>query len=127
LIDSFNKIRNHFGVNRSAQAGALAALQDQAYLADIVAKVARSRKRIEEISKVNGLHAIASATNFVSVDCGHDGVFAKALVDALIERDVFVRMPFVAPQNRCIRVSAGGPQDLDIFEAALPEALAAIK
>jgi histidinol-phosphate aminotransferase len=127
LIDSFNKIRNHFGVNRSAQAGAFSALQDQDYLADIVAKVANSRERIAEIAKANGLQAIPSATNFVSVDCGRDGVFAKSLVDELIARDVFVRMPFVAPQNRCIRVSAGGPQDLDVFEAALPEALAAIK
>ena len=30
LIDSFNKVRNHFGVNRIAQTGALAALADKA-------------------------------------------------------------------------------------------------
>jgi histidinol-phosphate aminotransferase len=33
-------------------------------------------------------------------------------------------MPFVAPQNRCIRVSAGRPEDLAAFAAALPDALA---
>ena len=29
---SFNKVRNHFGVNKMAQVAALAALKDQAYL-----------------------------------------------------------------------------------------------
>jgi histidinol-phosphate aminotransferase len=42
----------------------------------------------------------------------------------LISRDIFVRMPFVAPQDRCIRVSAGTPADLAAFAAALPGALA---
>jgi histidinol-phosphate aminotransferase len=34
-------------------------------------------------------------------------------------------MPFVAPQDRCIRVTGGRPEDLDAFAAALPEALQA--
>jgi histidinol-phosphate aminotransferase len=33
-------------------------------------------------------------------------------------------MPFVAPQDRCIRVSAGQDADLDAFAEALPLALA---
>jgi histidinol-phosphate aminotransferase len=127
LISSFNKIRNHFGMNRSAQLGALAALQDQTYLKDVVAKVAKGRDRIDEIAMHNGLKAIPSATNFVSIDCGRDGVFAKSVVDEMISRGVFIRMPFVAPQNRCIRVSAGRPQDLNLFEEALPNALSAAK
>ena len=39
LIDAFNKVRNHFGVNRIAQAGALAALEDQPWLESVVTKV----------------------------------------------------------------------------------------
>jgi histidinol-phosphate aminotransferase len=42
----------------------------------------------------------------------------------LVDQGVFVRMPFVAPQDRCIRVSCGTDADLDIFAAALPRALA---
>jgi histidinol-phosphate aminotransferase len=34
-------------------------------------------------------------------------------------------MPFVAPQDRCIRVTVGRPEDLEAFAAALPEALQA--
>jgi histidinol-phosphate aminotransferase len=33
-------------------------------------------------------------------------------------------MPFVAPQNRCIRISCGTEADLAILAKALPEALA---
>jgi histidinol-phosphate aminotransferase len=68
-------------------------------------------------------HPLPSATNFVTVDCGRDGVFAKAVLDGLVARGVFVRMPFVAPQNRCIRISCGTDADLDILAEALPEAL----
>lgn len=124
LITSFNKIRNHFGVSRISQAGALAALSDQGYLAEVRAMVAASRERIAEIARENGLEPLPSATNFVTIDCGRDGAFAKAVLDGLIARDVFVRMPFVAPQNRCIRVSCGTEVDLAIFAEALPGALA---
>jgi histidinol-phosphate aminotransferase len=36
---------------------------------------------------------------------------------------VFIRMPGVAPLNRCIRVSVGPKPDLDLFEEALPKVL----
>ena len=124
LIRAFDKIRNHFGMNRAAQAGALAALQDGAWLAHVQAEVARAREEITRIAEQNGLSALPSATNFVAVDCGGDGALAKRIVQALGARGIFVRMPFVAPQNRCIRVSCGRPQDLDILAEALPDALA---
>jgi len=40
-----------------------------------------------------------------------------------MEHGVFIRMPGVAPLNRCIRVSAGLPADLDLFEESLPKVL----
>lgn len=126
LINSFNKVRNHFGMNRAAQAGALAALGDQEYLEQTVKNVTAAKARIGDIARWNGLVPLPSATNFVTIDCGRDGDYARALVGALIARDIFVRMPFVSPQDRCIRVSAGRPVDMDLFEAALPEALKAI-
>ena len=41
LIAAFDRVRNHFGVNRIAQAGALAALGDRDWLARVVAQVGR--------------------------------------------------------------------------------------
>lgn len=125
VAGAFNKVRNHFGVNRIAQAGALAALGDQAYLAQVQAWVAEARARIAEIAAANGLEALPSATNFVAIDCGRDGAFAKAMVEELAARGVFVRMPFAPPQNRCIRISAGKPADLDALAAVLPDAVRA--
>lgn len=124
LITAFNKVRNHFGVNRAAQAGALAALKDQAWLADIQSRVDIARSRIADIARANGLSPLLSAANFVAIDCGRDGEFAKAVLNGLIRRGIFVRMPFAAPQNRCIRISCGTDADLDAFAEALPGALA---
>ena len=124
---AFDRIRNHFGVNRAAQEAAIAALGDRAHLARVVADVAAARERIAAIAAENGLSALPSATNFVAIDCGRDGDFARAVLAGLIERDIFVRMPGPAPLDRCIRVSAGRAPDLDAFAAALPEALAAAR
>lgn len=123
LIRSFDKIRNHFGVNRIAQAGAMAALQDADHLAAVVEKVAEARERIAAIALSCGLKPLPSAANFVAIDCGKDGAFARRVLSGLTAGDVFVRMPGVSPLDRCIRVSAGTPSDLDAFEEALPHAL----
>jgi histidinol-phosphate aminotransferase len=123
LIKSFDKIRNHFGMNRSSQAAALAALRDQDWLLQTRAKVEAARATIAQIAQENGFTALPSATNFVAIDCHQDGDYAKALLEALVARGIFVRMPFVAPQNRCIRLSCGRPEDLAMVAEALPDAI----
>ncbi len=124
LIKAFDKIRNHFGVTRLGQAAGLAALADQDHLADVVAKVAAAREEIARVATSTGLKPLPSATNFVAIDCGRDGAYAKRVLDALVARGVFIRMPGVAPLNRCIRVTAGTPADLAILAEELPVALA---
>ncbi|WP_425074919.1 pyridoxal phosphate-dependent aminotransferase [Sagittula sp. S175] len=124
VIKSFDKIRNHFGMNRAALAGALAGLQDDEWLEEVIRLVGDSKDQIARIAKDNGLSTLLSATNFVAVDCGQGGDFARRVLAALAEDGVFVRMPFVAPQDRCIRISAGKPEDMEILADALPKALA---
>jgi histidinol-phosphate aminotransferase len=111
-------------MGRVAQAGALAALADPDWLAQVRAQVLEARQTIAQIARDNGLVPLPSATNFVTVDCGRDGAFARAVLAGLVARGIFVRMPFTPPQDRCIRVSAGTPADLAAFAAALPAALA---
>lgn len=127
LVQAFDKIRNHFGVNRMAQVAALAALGDRGHLARVVEEIAHARGEIAAIACANGLETLASATNFVAVDCGRDGAFARRVLQELIARGVFVRMPGVAPLDRCIRVSAGRKEDIAILAEALPAALAAAR
>ncbi|MEM1233362.1 MAG: pyridoxal phosphate-dependent aminotransferase [Pseudomonadota bacterium] len=123
LISAFDRVRNHFGMGRISQAGALGALEDQAHLRDVCQKVAWSRAELYRIARENGLKAIPSATNFVAMDCGRDGDFARAVMGSLIARGIFVRMPGVAPLDRCIRVSCGGEAEMAALAAALPLAL----
>ncbi|MFZ7094031.1 pyridoxal phosphate-dependent aminotransferase [Primorskyibacter sp. 2E233] len=127
LITSYDKIRNHFAMNRVAQTGALAAMQDQEWLEEVVDLVGAAKAEITRIAEDNGLSTLPSATNFVAIDCGRDGDFARAVLAALIADGVFVRMPFVAPQDRCIRVSAGRAEDMKILAEALPKALEVAK
>lgn len=127
LIRSFDKIRNHFGLSRIAQAGALAALSDPDHLPRIRAAIAQARSTIGLIAQANGLTPLTCATNFVTIDAGADGAFARRLVAELAARDIFIRMPFVAPHDRCIRVSCAPPDQLSAFAAALPPALAAAR
>ena len=125
IIKGFDKIRNHFGVARIAQAAAQAALEDQAHMMQTVETIARGRARLGAIAEANGLTPLRSATNFVTMDCGKDGAFAKRVLEEVVARQVFIRMPGPEGINRCIRVSVGREDELDLFEQVLPEALAA--
>ena len=127
LIEAFHKVRNHFGVGRVTQAGALAALQDQEWLRHVVAETAASRLRVGEIARMAGLSPLRSAANFVAVDCGGGGELARALVASLAREKVFVRMPYAAPGNRCVRIGCGTARDLDLLKQRLPRALEAAR
>lgn len=120
LIAGFERIRNHFGVNRVAQDGALAALADREWLAHILAEVSAARERMARIATDNGMTALPSATNFVTIDTGRDGEFARGLVRALENEGVFIRMPGVAPLDRCIRVSCAPAHELNVLADVLP-------
>lgn len=127
VIASFEKVRNHYGVSRMAQIAGEEALADQAYLADVVAKVAAGRERIATIARDNGLKPLPSATNFVTIDCGSDAAFAMAVMRNLLSRDVFIRKPMAPVLDRCIRVSVGLDHEIDIFAEELPGAIAAAR
>lgn len=124
LIAAFDRIRNHFGVGRIAQAGALAALQDQDWLAGVQGMVANARAMLSQIARDNGLVPLPSATNFITMDCGRDSEHAAGILFRLATQGIFARMPGVAPLNRCIRVSTGPDAAMAAFATALPIALA---
>lgn len=125
LALAFDKVRDHFGMSRISQAGALAALKDQDWLRAVQNRTIAARSRLSAIARANGLQPLPSATNFVTIDCGRDGDYARRVLAELGNRGVFIRMPGVAPLDRCIRVSLGDDQTLDVLAEALPEALKA--
>lgn len=120
LIQHFEKVRNHYGINRVGQVGALEALLDQAYLREAVGRIAASRETIARIASDAGLRPLPSAANFVTIDCGADGAFAAAVLNELLARDVFARKPAVTPLDRCIRISCGCEEDMAVLADVLP-------
>jgi histidinol-phosphate aminotransferase len=123
VIEAFEKVRNHYGINRVGQIGALAALLDQDYLHEAIARIAAARDQISTIATNNGLSPLPSGANFVAIDCGKDGAFAARVLQGLLARDVFVRKPVAQGLDHCIRVSCGRDEDLAVFAEALPAAL----
>ena len=113
--------------NRISQFAAIASLRDNNHLECVILKVKKSLKKLEEIAISNNCKFIKSYTNFLAIDCGYDGIFAKNVLDFLISNGIFVRMPFTSPENRCIRVSAGTDKDLKLFEEKFPLALSNAK
>ncbi|AGK58483.1 histidinol-phosphate aminotransferase [Hyphomicrobium denitrificans 1NES1] len=123
VIEAFDKVRNHYGINRVGQIGALAALLDQEYLRNAVGSIASARDHIAAIASEHGLSSLPSGANFVAIDCGRDGAFAEGVLKGLLERDVFVRKPVAKGIDHCIRVSCGREKDLSFFANALSAAI----
>ncbi|TAM58824.1 aminotransferase class I/II-fold pyridoxal phosphate-dependent enzyme [bacterium] len=117
-IAAFDKVRLHFGVNRVAQAGALSALADRAFLEGVLAEVAWGREEYTRLATALGLAALASATNFMAFDLGSPER-ARAVAEGLTARRVFVRVPGATPLNRLVRATVGTPSERRRFGHAL--------
>ena len=122
VVSALNKIRNQFGVNRVAQEGALASLGDRGFVESVVQEVRRGRDEYCALGAELGLLALPSGTNFVALDIGSSGR-ARRLQAALLQEAVFVRMPGVAPLDRCIRVTVGTAEERRQFAEILREVL----
>jgi len=122
VIATFQKVRLHYGINRTAQIGALAALDDPAFIADVVAEVARGREEYRSLGKRLGISTLPSTTNFVLFDMG-SRASAEAMVARLLQLGVFVRKPAAPPLDRYIRVSVGSQEERARFAQAFATAL----
>lgn len=122
LITGFNKIRNHFGVNRIAQLGALASLKDSTFLTGVRATVSQARARVVDLAHSLQLTALPSSTNFVAVNLGSSEV-AKQMIAELNKRRIFMRMPGVEPLNQYIRVGLGTATEHQVFAEAFSDLL----
>jgi histidinol-phosphate aminotransferase len=121
-VGVLDKIRMHFGVNAVAQAGAIASLFDPEHVQSVVEETARGREELATAMRGLGLRALPSATNFLTVDVGSPER-AKAILSALLEDDVFIRMPVAPPLDRCIRVTIGTADQRRQFVEALTAVL----
>ncbi|OED39932.1 histidinol-phosphate aminotransferase [Chromatiales bacterium (ex Bugula neritina AB1)] len=122
LISGFNKIRNHFGLNRVAQIGALASLNDTDFIPQVMHAVQQGRQQVMELASSLDLYAEPSYTNFVAVDL-QTTERAKKMLTLLADNDIFMRMPGVEPLNRCIRVGLGTSEEFELFSEVFSDLL----
>jgi len=125
-IATFQKIRNHFGVNRTAQIGALAALDDAAFIAEVVAEVARGRDEYRAFGARIGVRTLPSQTNFVCFEIGTRPQ-AEAMMNGLLQRGVFVRKPGLPPLDGFIRVTVGTTAERAFFYEQFAATLDALR
>lgn len=92
LIEALNRVKDSFNsypLDRFAQAGALASIEDRAWFESICAKVVATRTRLVADLEALGFEVLPSAANFIFArHPQHDGA---ALAAALRERSIIVR------------------------------------
>jgi len=121
-VGLLNRIRMQFGVSCVSLAGALASLSDPAHVERVVRETHAGRSRMGQMAVRAHLRILPSSTNFVLIDAGSKAR-ADALLNALLERAVFVRKPSLPPLDRCIRITIGREEDLDALEPIFYEAV----
>jgi histidinol-phosphate aminotransferase len=122
-IRTFHKIRLQYGVNRNAQVGAVAALQDDDFRRHVVAQTQAAREDYYALARELGVPYVESRTNFVCLGMG-SAPRAVHVMNELLRRGVWVRKPGAPPLDACIRVSAGTEPMRAAFANALRAVLA---
>ena len=121
VAEALRKVKLHFGATAPAQAAALAALEDDAYLDTVVAAVARERQRLGDGLAALGLEVFPSAANFVSAKLP---ILGAAAVDQLRRRRILIRDWRDPEHLHEIRITVGLAEDTDAVIAALRDVLA---
>jgi histidinol-phosphate aminotransferase len=120
LIEGLNRMKNSFNsytMDRIAQAGAVAAIEDHAYFEETTRKVITTRERTEEQLSLLGFQIIPSKANFMFLT--HPHFQAQYLFDGLKERGILVRY-FNKPRiDQYLRVSIGTDAEMEALVAAL--------
>lgn len=125
LTDLLNRIRQPFNVNSMAQAAAIAALNDKAFLARSAANNAAGYQQFTEAFTALGLEYVPSYGNFVLVKVGNDTAAGARVNLALLKQGVIVRPVGNYGLPEWLRISIGLPEENAAFIVALTKALAA--
>lgn len=107
-IDALEAIRLLYGVSRIAQDGALASLDDDDFVDDVIARIAQGRADYVALGEDIGCPTRPSTTNFMLFDCG-EPARAKRYLDELLACGIHIRKPPAPPIDQHIRISVGTP------------------
>ncbi len=123
VTDLMNRIRQPFNVNSLAQAAAIAALNDTAFLEEGARNNAAGYQQFVEAFDELGLEYVPSFGNFVLVRVGDDDEAGARVNLALLKQGVIVRPVGNYGLPQWLRISIGLPKENAVFIAALKQAL----
>lgn len=109
-----------FNVNAAAQAGAIAALGDEAWMTASVVRLRGERTRVAAALEALGFTVASSQTNFLFFDCGGD---SAALAAALLQEGIVVKAWRETGYERFLRATIGTADDNDRLLRALEKAV----
>lgn len=118
IIDVMNRVRSPFNVNSAALSAGVAAMEDQAYLADMRAKNAVELKRLCDAVNALGYSVVPSVTNFVLVKFG---AAVPAVNKHLTERGLIVREVGGYGLPEYLRISIGTTEENGLLIDALQD------
>jgi histidinol-phosphate aminotransferase len=120
VADMLNRVRQPFNVNALAQAAALAALADGAYVEESRGLNDQGMRQLEAGLRALGIGYVPSHANFLLVEVGDAGrIYQRLLQQGIIVRPV---ANYALPLH--LRVTIGLPEENQRFLAALRAALA---
>ena len=120
IIDVLNRIRLPFNTSTTGQAAAIAALGDDAFVAQSLALVRDNRPRLERALQGAGLTTLPSATNFITA-LASTAPAAQALEKALAARGILVRGLANYDMANAVRTTVGDDAQMRALEHALAE------
>ena len=124
LIAGLERVKNSFNsypLGRLAQAGALAGIEDQAYLERTCAKVMQTREQLIKALSDLGFETLPSSANFILTR--HPKHTGEKLYQALRERGIIVRH-FKNPRiTGYLRITVGTDEQSQELLKALQEIL----
>lgn len=122
LIDALERVKDSFNsypLDRVAQAGAAAAVDDRAWFDETRGKVIETRERVTGALRQRGFEVLPSQANFVFAR--HPDHSGEALAKGLRDRAVLVRH-FAKPRiSDFLRITIGTPEECDRLIAAVEE------
>lgn len=110
---------NSYTVDRLAQAGAAAAIEDEDYFQSIRRRVMNTRMWTEKALKGKGFTVLTSQANFVFAS--HPDRAGKELLDGLRERGILVRWWDKPEIRNWLRISIGTDKEMEALVQALDE------
>jgi len=122
VIRNINQVREPFNTSRFAQAAALAAIQDQAFIEECRNRNAEGIRYLNEQFQRLGLRAFPAHGNFIMVDVERP---AKQVFEGLLRKGVIVRDGYRLYPT-WIRVTVGSRSQNEAFIHALQQVLSDI-